>query len=181
MQMISKVKREYQEACDVKNLINLTMNVKLLLGSLLTPEQVDLFMNQRKRAFNLKSTKYSSEGSDDQKIWDPFGTEKQFTSELSRHLSHFRTTQRLDRSLLLGVLPDSPKKRPIYRKRHQVLPETTKNSFMQEFSSAEQIGPFELESQTEAKPSFKGQLNPSLQSNDKNSVSRKRLTLYSSP
>ena len=76
MQMISKVKREYQEACDVKNLINLTMNVKLLLGSLLTPEQVDLFMNQRKRAFKLKSTNYSSEGSDDQKIWDPFGTEK---------------------------------------------------------------------------------------------------------
>ena len=113
MRMMQKVKREYQEACDVRNLINVTMNLKLLLSSLLTPEQVDLFMNQRKRAFKLKSSKHSSEGSDDQRQGrdvldkDPFSTQQQFSSELSRHLCHFRTAHRLDRSLLLGVLPEA--------------------------------------------------------------------------
>ena len=44
----------YETMCDLHNLINVTLNQRLLLGALLSKRQASLFMSQMKRAIKIK-------------------------------------------------------------------------------------------------------------------------------
>ena len=71
-------------------------------------------MSQRSRAIKLKngsSSAGSSSDSDSEDNNDYFGARKYFRSNLEQALDRFQTQDRLDRSLLQGILIKSKKKK----------------------------------------------------------------------
>lgn len=53
--------QRYQELCDIASLVNVTLDQKLLLKSLLSRKQTFLFMNQKQRAISVDPSASSDE------------------------------------------------------------------------------------------------------------------------
>ena len=102
--------------CDVHNLINVTLNQRLMLGALLSKRQASLFMSQMKRAIKIKaeatdSLSSSSTGSGGTDGHKKFGTKAQFSKKLKKSLLGFKTKGRLDRQLLQGIMLNTSERR----------------------------------------------------------------------
>ena len=120
--MIEESQRLYEESCDIRNLINVTLNQKILLSAILSKQQKALFKSHRLRV--IKAPAPSEDTSIDsasliinqhEKVLDEFDADCYFKSELKETISgaegiSFTTQSRLDRNLLLGTF-DQPKEK----------------------------------------------------------------------
>ena len=48
--------KQYEKACDIESLINVTLNQRILIATLLNKVRAAMFMNQRKRALLINSS-----------------------------------------------------------------------------------------------------------------------------
>ena len=81
----------YAEACDIRSLVNISLNLRILLSVLLNDAQKVMFLHQRQRAIFTKS-KLSSDYSDkdeDSSILNSFRVKDEFKGKLMETLSDF--------------------------------------------------------------------------------------------
>ena len=91
--------QRYTKMCDIQNLIQMTLNQKLLLGALLSEPQTTIFMNQRNRAIQKydKDPEISSDAE--------FDASMQFSGDLQKTLLSCEARDKLTKNLLIGLIP----------------------------------------------------------------------------
>ena len=111
----------YVEACDIRSLVNTSLNLKILLSILLNDAQKVMFLHQRQRAIFTKS-KFCSENSDHDRnsIINSFLVSDEFKGKLMETMSNFQTKDQMDRKLLMGILDLDPSQAPKPEKKRRM-------------------------------------------------------------